>query len=179
MRNPWVVFLVAICLAAIRDRPACAQDASEYQVKAAFLYQFTRFVEWPDSAFADGNSPFVIGVVGHDPFGSTLDRAVDGKTVNGRGIVIRRYSQIADVQPCHILFVSESDRDQMSRILARLSNFSTLTVGDCDGFIQHGGIIDFFIEDSRVRFAINPDAANSVGLRVSSKLLQLARVVRP
>ncbi len=172
-------FLVAICLVALLGHPARAQDASEYQVKAAFLCQFTKFVEWPSGAFADANSPFVIGVVGKDPFGAILERAIDGKSVDGRSFVIRRFSQVADVQPCHLLFVCESDRDQVSRILARLGHSNTLTVGDFDQFIQRGGTVNFFIEDSRVRFEINPDAADSAGLKISSKLLHLARVVRP
>lgn len=166
--------------AALVPTAAIAQQSgpSEYQVKAAFLYNFTKYVEWPDSAFADAGSPFVIGVVGRDPFGSALDRTVDGRTVNGRSIEVRRFRRAEDVSGAHILFVSDSESDRVAKIIEHLGNAHTLVVGDMDEFLERGGTINFLIEDSRVRFEINTDASDRAGLTISSKLLALARSVR-
>jgi hypothetical protein len=151
-------------------------DASEYQVKAAFLYNFARFVDWPAGSLSD--SIFVLGVVGDDPFGSSLDRVVDDKTIRGRNIVVRRYKRASDIQTCHLLFISESERDNVGKILDRVEKRPILTVSEIDGFIARGGMINFTIESKRVRFDINSGAAERVDLRVSARLLQLARNVR-
>lgn len=159
--------------------PAQESGASEYQVKAAFLYKFTRFVDWPSSAFSSGNSPFVIGVLGRDPFGSTLDRTLEGKSVGEHPIVVRRYKTLDDMQTCHILFISESENDRVAKTVARLGRSPILVVGDMPRFVQRGGAVNFVIEDSKVHFEINPDAADRAGLSISSKMLSLARIVRP
>jgi hypothetical protein len=158
---------------------AQAGAPTEYQVKAAYLYNFTRYVEWPDSAFAAPESPFVVGVVGHDPFGPTLDKILDGRTMNGRPFLVKRFKHADDVQPCQLLFVGEYETDKLPRILSHLGNAGTLTVGESYGFLQHGGAINFLIEDNHVRFEINLNAADRCGLKISSKLLALARNVIP
>ncbi len=155
-----------------------AQEANEYEVKAAFLYNFARFVEWPDNVSPDPNGPLVIAILGRDPFGGEIDRAIEGKTVNGRRLVIKRFSSLETYEQCHILFVSSSERGNLPRILAAVRTNSVLTVSETDRFAQIGGIINFITIENRIRFEINQAAAERVGLKISSKLLSLGRVVR-
>ncbi|MGA7792713.1 MAG: YfiR family protein [Candidatus Acidiferrales bacterium] len=155
-----------------------AQDAlSEYQVKAAYLFNFLKFVEWPDESFADPLAPIVIGVVGEDPFGNALPQVVIGKTVQGRDLVIRIYHAGEDLRGAHILFISASERKRLPMILSGLRGSSVLTVSDTAGFLDAGGMIQFLNENGRVRFAINVDATGRARLKMSSKLLSLAKVV--
>jgi len=155
-----------------------AQDApSEYQVKAAYLFNFLKFVDWPEDAFGDPLAPMVIGVVGDDPFGNALPQVVIGKTVQGRDLVIRIYRPGEDLRSAHILFISSSERKRIPTILSSLRGSSVLTVADVEGFVESGGMIQFVPENNRVRFAINVDAARRGRLKVSSKLLSLAKTV--
>jgi hypothetical protein len=155
-----------------------AQDAlSEYQVEAAYLFNFLKFVEWPDESFADLLAPIVIGVVGEDPFGNALPQVVIGKTVQGRDLVIRIYHAGEDLRGAHILFISASERKRLPVILSSLRGSSVLTVADTSGFLDAGGMIQFLNENGRVRFAINVDATGRAKLKMSSKLLSLAKVV--
>jgi len=157
---------------------ASAQEASEYQVKAAFLYNFAKFVEWPANVGAGSDVPLVIGVLGKDPFGREIDRAVEGKTVNGRRLMIKRFSSLEAYEYCHILFVSSSERNNLPQIIAAVRNSSVLTVSETDRFAHIGGIINFVTIENRIRFEINQAAAERAGLKISSKLLSLGRVVR-
>src|SRR5262245_51662077 len=167
--------LLLVLSASVRQE----RDAPEYEIKAAFLYNFATFVEWPSTAFVDEESAFLVGVLGKDPFGSTLEEAFQGKTVGKRQIVVRRFDQLADFQTCHLLFVSKSEREQAPKILEFLKGVPTLKVADFPGFAAMGGCINFFVEGKRkVRFEINPEAAKRGNLRISSKLLRLARVVQ-
>jgi hypothetical protein len=155
-----------------------AQDApSEYQVKAAYLFNFLKFVEWPENTFVDPLAPMVIGVVGDDPFGSALPQVVIGKTVQGRDVVIRIYRAGEDLRGAHILFIGSSERKKLPAIFSSLRGSGVLTVGDMEGFLDSGGMIQFVAEDNRVRFAINVDAARRAKLKMSSKLLSLAKTV--
>ena len=157
---------------------AQAQEAlSEYQVKAAYLFNFLKFVEYPSESFADPLAPLVIGVVGNDPFGSALPQVVIGKTVQGRDLVIRVYRAGEDLRGAHLLFISASERKRIPMILSSLHGSSVLTVSDAVGFLDAGGMIQFLKENDRVRFAINVDATNQAKLKMSSKLLSLAKVV--
>jgi hypothetical protein len=153
-----------------------AQEANEYEVKAAFLYNFAKFVDWPVGASEPG-APLVIGVLGRDPFQGAIDRAIEGKMINGRRLTIRRFPSIEAYQYCHILFVSSSERDRLPRIIAAIGNSSVLTVSDLDRFAHLGGIINFVTIENRIRFEINQGAAERARLKISSKLLSLARVV--
>jgi len=155
-----------------------AQSISDTQVKAAFLYNFAKFVEWPADAFPDSGAPIVIGVVGTDPFGGTLDKTTSGKTANGRPVEVRRFKLGQDLRGCHILFVGVSDRKQMAAVMLNLNQASVLTVGDMDTFNQEGGIIQFLLEGDKVRFEINTRAATRAQLKISSKLLSLAKSVK-
>ena len=146
----------------------------EYEVKAAFLFNFAKFVEWPQSAFADANSPLIIGVLGDDPFGDVLERTVAGKLVQGRPLRVQRWKRLVEMRYCHILFVSPSERGELPEILERFQAAAVLTVSEEDGFDELGGMIHFLLQENKVRFAINNRAAKAAGLKISSRLLMLA-----
>ena len=151
----------------------------EYQIKAVFLFNFSQFVEWPTNAFAETQSPLVIGVLGEDPFGTYLEEAVRGEEVNKHPLVIRHYRRVEDIKDCHILFISQSETSRLSRIFERLKDRSILTVGDAEGFVQQGGMIRFITEKNKIRLRINPEAAKAAKLTISSKLLRPAEIVTP
>ena len=167
------VFLPLALLLAARV-PVAAQVFNEYEVKAAILYKFAGFVEWPRSP---AGAPFCIGVVGHDPFGPALDQAIQGKSINGRPFVVRRFKIGRDTGNCQIVFVDSSEKKELREILDRLRREPVLTVGDTPGFCEDGGIVNLELADSHVHFQINPEAAELAGLVVSSKLLSLASIV--
>ena len=152
-----------------------AQEMPEYAVKAAFICNFAKFVDWPTNAFAATNAPLVIGVFGDDPFGNYLrDAARKIRVVKGHPLQVRKVTFTAELSRCHILFFSSSlKRDDTQALLRNLPR--VLTVSDMDGFIKAGGIIRFFTEGDRIRFDINAAAARDAGLNISSKLLMLAR----
>ena len=152
-------------------------DPSEYQVKAAFLFNFTKFVEWPDGSFDAPQAPIVVGIIGDDPFGDDLERMIAGQKVQGRSLMIRRERWGDDLRRCQVLFVSASEHEHRSRILGSVQSAGVLTVSDMEGFAEAGGVIEFVIEQNRVRFIVNLDAATQGRLRVSAKLLALARVI--
>jgi hypothetical protein len=149
---------------------------SEYQIKAAFLFNFAKFVEWPPAAFPGASSPFVIGVLGENPFGGDLERTIRGKTVGNRRFVIKEVASMAEARDCHILFISTSERKRLAEVLEALRGVSVLTVGEMDGFTEGGGMINFAREarGTRVRFQVNNEAAKKAGMKISSKLLSLA-----
>lgn len=152
-------------------------EPSEYQVEAAFLFNFTKFVEWPDGSFDSPQAPIVVGIIGDDPFGDDLDRMIAGQIVQGHRLVIRRERWGDDLRRCQVLFVSASEHDHRSRILESVHSAGVLTVSDMEGFAEAGGVIEFVVEQKRVRFIVNLDAATQDRLRVSAKLLALARVI--
>ena len=151
---------------------------TEYQVKAAFLYNFAKFVEWPQASFKEAGAALVIGILGQDSFGEVLDRTVENKLINGRPIKVKRFGVDEDPGDCHLLFISRSEAERMGEVLSRLRGRSVLLVGETDGFLELGGMISFYLEDQRVRFTVNLDAAEGVRLKISSKLLGVAKVVR-
>jgi hypothetical protein len=157
-----------------------ASDSSEYLIKAGFIYNFAKFVEWPAAAFSQPDSPIVIGVLGTDPFGNVLDRIVEGKKVGSRGFLVKRYKwgrDLKDLKDCKILFVSASERAHIDEILLSVKGLPILTVGEAPGFAERGGVIRFALEDNRVRFEVNVDAAHQADLNISSRLLTLAKII--
>lgn len=152
------------------------ESAREYQVKAAFLYNFGQFVDWPAQAFTDHNAPFIIAVLDPDPFDGALDHAVAGKSIAGHPLAVKHVPAGADLPACHVLFIPADQDDRAKDTVARVAQSPVLTVGETDAFEQAGGAIRFYIEDGKVRFAIDPDATQRAGLKVSSKLLSLARI---
>jgi hypothetical protein len=161
----------------------------DYRVKAAFIYNFGKFVEWPDAAFASTNAPLVIGVLGGDPFHGDCERIVANKSINGHPVIVRQISypisarqtpDYFDLKSCHILFISASGSGNLPDILDALKGASVLTVTDnLDHFATSGVMINFVMENESVRFEINADAARHAGLKISSKLLTLRTNKRP
>jgi len=149
----------------------------EYQIKAVFLYNFVQFVEWPPAAFPGPNSPFVIGVLGSDPFGDFLDELVRNEKVNGRPLVVERYRSVDEIDNCHVLFVSGSESARAAQIAADLKGRGILTVCDRDEFARRGAIVRFVTERDRVRLRVNLEGAKAAGLTISSKLLRSAEIV--
>ena len=156
--------------------PAHAQDAapSEHQLKAAFLYNFVKFVEWPKGAYASATSPIVIGILGENVFGDELKKAINNKVVNQHPLQFKQFDSVAAVTNCHVLFISASERKNFPRILEALRGKSILTVSESDRFIPEGGMINFVLVDRKVRFQINNAAAKKARLMISSDLLSLA-----
>ena len=148
----------------------------EYVLKAAFLYNLAKFVELPAEAFADDQGVIEFCILGKDPFGSALE-SVKGKTVKGRKVMIKRTAKISDVQGCHVLFISRSEKKHLSKVFAELEDSNVLTVGDMRDFVQKGGMINFITAGQKIRFEVNVSAAERNGLKISSKLLKLATSV--
>lgn len=166
----------ALGAAAAPQLQAAAPVSREYQIKAAFLYHFAQFVEWPSGAFDDRSSAMFLCVLGTDPFGPELE-SLEGKQIRGRRVEIMRLDPFAEPDQCHILFISLSETTRVAEIVASLENKSILTVGDMQGFAQMGGVINFAIRRNKIRFQINRDAGDRAGLVISSRLLSLATIV--
>jgi hypothetical protein len=174
---PWrrastVLLGAVLCMVAAR---AAQSGPTETQIKAAFLLNFTAFVEWPESAFQDARSPIIVGIAGNDPFGPFLDELLAGETVAGRPLTLRRIKPGEDPAGCHLLFISDSERPNWASLMARLRGQPCVTVGNGPDFIRAGGIIEFAQDRGRVRFRISQAAARASGVVLSSKLLRLAQ----
>jgi YfiR/HmsC-like len=154
-----------------------ARLTQEYDLKAAFLFNFTKFVEWPADAFDSTSAPFTIGIVGDDPFDGGLDDIVANESVHDRKIVVRRFASADQIGSCQLLFVGEREMRDMARILSALGRRSVLTVGETKAFTDHSGIIAFEMSQRRVRLRINPAAAKAARLTISSQLLRQAEIV--
>jgi hypothetical protein len=155
-----------------------AGTVDEYQVKAAFLYNFAKFVEWPPEAFRSDKDPLRICVLGANPFGSSLSDMLRGKTVLGRPIALADLTDAAQAADCQIVFVSESERKRVRLILKTLPHTGILTVSESEGFAAHGGMVNFTREGGHLGFEINAAVASDARLRISSRVLQLARIVK-
>lgn len=168
------LFGFATCFVLLSLQPQAQTAPKAYQVKAAFLYNFSQFVEWPPTAFSNQASPFVIGILGKDPFGAYLHELVKGERINGHPIQVQRYGDEKEIKNCHILFIN---LPSTINALSALENQSTLTVSDADNFARQGGMIRFFTENNKIRLEINPAAAKEASLNISSKLLRVAQIV--
>ena len=156
------------------------QAAPEYQFKAAYLYHFTQFTDWPAQAFSNPTSPFVVAVLGENPFGDELAQAFRGKAINGHPATIRPMHSAAEAATnCHLLFISASEKKALPEILSALRDSSVLTVGDTDTFTEAGGMIKFVWLDKKLQFQINIEAAKNAGLIIRAKLLNLALKPNP
>jgi hypothetical protein len=174
----WLVVVVALLtVAAAIPVPGQTPPAVEYHVKAAFLFNFAKFVAWPSDAFPNDTAPISLCVFRHDPFGSALDEVIQGKTINNREIVARRINELSELKACQMVFVDEREEKRLPEILVSLKGASSLVVGEGSDFAEHGGAIQFFLENNKLRFAINVDAVQRARLQASSKLLALARIV--
>ena len=169
---------VVLLLASSVPVRAGGQEIEEYQMKAAYLYNFLKFVEWPAPSFANSTSPIVICVLGENPFGGTLQEAVRGNTANERTVVARPVADLAGARSCHVLFIGAATWKRDRPLLGALAGSALLTVGESPGFAASGGIISFKLDGARLRFEINVEAARQARLRISSKLLSLADIVK-
>jgi len=173
----WAAAALLFWLAAIDPAPGGPAPFREYDVKAVFLFNFAQFVEWPEPVASDTNTAFVIGVLGDDPFGDILDATVTGERVRGRPLTVRRFRKPEEARGCHLVFVSRSEKGRLADVVRRLGGQGILTVGDVESFGRLGGMITFKMAGGKVQFEINAGAAEREGLRLSAKLLRVARIV--
>lgn len=174
-----VAMLLAALAALCPGRGAGGQggSSSEYAVKAAFLFHFAQFVEWPAESFQGASSPYVYCTMGVDPFKGALDTTLSGKTVGGRTFEVRHLKQGKEAQGCHLLFIGEEQERLFSPVATQLQGTPVLIVGESEGFVGEGGMVGFALEDNRVRFEVNLEAAEKAKLKISAKLLALAKTV--
>jgi hypothetical protein len=154
-----------------------ASPPVEYQVKAAFLLNFAKFIEWPAEAFLNEKTPITLCVFGHDPFGGALDEIVRGETISNREVLVRRINELPGLNSCQLIFVGNKEDKRLSELLNSLRGASVLVVGETEGDAEAGMVIQFFSEGNKLRFAVNVDAMQRAKLSVSSKLLALAKIV--
>jgi len=173
-----LLVLLALTMGFMPQARGEASSFTEYQVKALFLLNFTKYVEWPAETFAQPDSPVTIAVLGEDSFGDDLNKAVAGKMVGGRKIIILPIASDDDWRKCQILFISASEKKRLPEILARLKSLPVLTVGETAQFAEQGGIINFTKKDGKVRLEVDLEAARNAKLLISSRLLNVADVVR-
>jgi hypothetical protein len=158
--------------------PAQQPRASEYQVKAAYLFNFGKFVKWPDSATPAAGSSFAICLLGQDPFGSVLDSTLAGEALDGKPVTVKRISKPQEAADCRILFINSMEQPHLHEILAALGASSVLTVSDMPDFSRRGGMIQFVLDGERIRFEVNLTSAEAAKLTLSSELLKVATTVR-
>jgi len=171
---------IAFLLFAFHLTPLLAfnQQYTEYELKAAYLYNFGKFVQWPEQTFKNATDPFVIGIYGTNPFGEVLQQTIQNKTLQNRPVIIISITNPQDAATCNILFISKTNKLELNQIFQALANKPVLTIGDnISEFCQMGGIINFTVQHSQKRFEINNKASARVQLIISSKLLSLSRIV--
>jgi len=169
--------LLTLALLVVLLGRANAEPATEKQLKSVFLYNFTMYVSWPPEAFDGAGAPLSVCVLGADPFGTVLDDTLRGETVNARKLSARRVSRVDEVSSCQILFISDSEAGELPALLKALAGKPVLTVGEMDQFAEHGGMIELRKVQSKIHLEINEDSAARAGLKISSQLLKLARIV--
>ena len=176
VRNPRRRLLIALLgvLSCGCIVPAMAAERPEHEVKAAFLYNFGKYVRWPQSV-AGSEGEFVIAILGADPFGAALDDIVRGKRIGNRPVAVRRVSKLSELGACEVLFISASEEARLEAILTELAKAPILTVADMPRFVERGGMIGMVVANRRVQFEVNTQAADNVGLSLGSQLMRLAR----
>lgn len=174
LKRAKIIAVAALSLMAPLQTATASQ--SEYALKAVFLYNFCRFIDWPESAFASPSEPFIIGIIGDDPFGSLLNEAIEGEKYHNRPIRIERYRTPAEIKRCHLLFISHVNAGRLDPILATVAGKSVVTVSETEDFLNRGGMITLTAEQNRIRLRINAEALHSANLAVSSKLLRVAEI---
>jgi hypothetical protein len=178
-----ICLINAILVNGAGDLWSQSSSSTEYQIKAVFLFNFTQFVEWPEQAFTgtekqhgDSGSPLIIGLFGEDPYGNFLDKIIEGEQMNNHPLEVKRFSRIQEIENCHILYIAQSEENQMQKVIRNMKNSPTLTVSDISNFSNQGGMIQFVKKENRIRLLINIEAAKTSGLTISSKLLSLAEI---
>jgi|SRR5438093_8281533 len=176
-RVPMAALLFVLVLAT--PSAAGTKVTHEYDLKAAFIFHFAQFVEWPREALPEKSTPFTIGILGEDPFGRSLDEIVANEAVGGHKLLVRRFQNVNQIDSCHVLFISSSEARRLDDILSRLDRRSVLTVGETKDFALRSGIIGFVLSEKRLRLVINLAAATAARLTISSKLLRQSEIVGP
>lgn len=164
-----------LCLSPAAE--AQSEELTEYQVKAAFIYNFTKFVEWPAEAFGSPGAALRVCVLGENPIGQELMRTVNGKKVDGRDLIVSIFSEAGLAKGCQVLFIGSGERGRTAQVLQNLRGATILTVGESSEFVRAGGIIRFVVDEGKVRFEVNLAASERARLKISAKLLSLARNV--
>ncbi len=170
-----ILFLCGAAFLFPKNIPAQETRPDEYQVKAAFLYNFVKFIDWPDETLVN-NTAITLCIIGKDSFEGSIN-LIEGKPVRGKTLTVRHIKTLQDAGSCQLLFISPSEKNYIAQILQEIRDYSIITIGDYEGFAQQGVIINFYIEQESVRFEINVNAARHTGIQISSKLLKLARIV--
>lgn len=173
----WLMVGLVVFVLHGRSPSADYDSVAEYKLKAAVLLNLAKFVEWPPDAFAKPEAPFVLGILGPDPFGKLLDGLAQNQTVQGRRLVVQRFASVGEAAGCRLLFISRSERPKLVALLNALRDTPVLTVSEADQFAEQGGMVNLVMKDEMVRFEINLAAAENRGLKISSKVLKYARVV--
>ncbi|MFH1741374.1 MAG: YfiR family protein [bacterium] len=168
------IIVLLFCFSALAVQRGYGEVSREYAIKAAFLLNFAKYVEWPGDDPKDENAPLVVGILGKDPFGAVIDSLGEKKTVIKRPLVVKRFKNIDAIEPCQILFVSSSNEDDVKGVLLKLKDTPTLMVADFDGFAKDGGHINYRLVENKVRFIFNLKAVKAVGLKVRSEILKVA-----
>lgn len=179
----WLALTALVALVALHPfwgaRPMLAQvpSANEYAVKAAFLFHFAQFVEWPDGAFSKPDSPLVYCTIGEDPFQGALEESFKGKTISSHSLQVRHFKKSDEAQGCHVAFMGRTASKHFQDELASFQGKPVLTVGETEQFVRDSGIIGFCLEENKIRFDINVEAAEKSRLKISARLLTLAKAV--
>ena len=166
-----------VCLLGVAPGLAQETGPGEYEVKAAFLYNFALYVEWPADAAAGGGA-IKVGVLGRDVFAGALEKTFKDRTAQGKPLEVVRFAAVDDVKPCHLLFVPYGERDRLEAVARALKGSATLIVSEFEGAPLKGGVLNFYLEGKRVRIEVNPDAAARENLKIGAKVLRLSRIVR-
>jgi hypothetical protein len=169
----FVLLVLSLCQTSGADAPS-----REYQVKAAFIYNFTQFVEWPADSFAKDDSPFVVIVLGNDPFNGALEQTMAHKVVGSHPIVVKHCGSVDSMEPCQLLFVASGQAGSMNAILSKIGKNPVLTVGESDSFMSDGGAVRLFLDGGHMKFELNPDVCTAARLVVSAKLMSLAKIYK-
>jgi hypothetical protein len=178
-RTGWQWMIIIIAAAALGlSEPCRGEPSREALVKAAFVYNFTQFVKWPENALGERGTPFIVAVVGDDPFGGALEKAMANKAVEGHPVAVKYFASADQIQACQLLFVPVPEDGATPAILAKVAGTRVLTVGEGDSFMPSGGGIRLFVEDGRMRFELDPDVLDASNLKASAKLMKLARIYK-
>lgn len=169
-----VIVLLFLFIPCINLNSQIPSDAAN-KVKAVFLFNFTRFIDWPATSFSTEESPFIIGIVGNNPFGSYLQETVLGEKVGSHNIIIQHFENEKSISDCHVLYINSSDAGKIKETISLIESKSVLTVGEASSFNKLGGIIRFYTKQNKIRLQINTEAARIANLNISSKLLNVAK----
>jgi len=169
-----LLLMVALTSAA---RPFGPSEPSEAEIKAVLIYKFAKFVTWPEDRFEDRESPVVFGVLGETPIAKALETTLEGRTIQGRSCLVRRFENVEELGYSHALFISRPISEELAPVLKAIGDSPTLLVGDRAYFAHEGGMINFYHRGGSIRFEIHPQAAKGTGLTIDAKLLQLARII--